>query len=160
ELHEEETIFTNSEIKDWLEHDIVVQGGELTGWPKLLAGDEMMLHWIQETKRLGKKVEGHFPGASEKTLAKMMLFGADCDHEAITGKDVYKRLLHGYTVSLRYSSIRPDLPVLLKEMKELGLDQYESMIMTTDGSTPSFYKQGICDHMIKIAIENDVPIID
>ena len=83
-----------------------------------------MLHWIQETKRLGKKVEGHFPGASEKTLAKMKLFGTDCDHESMTGSDVYHRLMHGYTVSLRHSSIRPDLPILLKEMNELGLDQY------------------------------------
>ena len=102
-----------------------------------------MLHWIQETKRLGKKVEGHFPGASDKTLAKMMLFGVDGDHESMTGNDVYKRLMHGYTVTLRHSSIRPDLPVLLKEMRDLELDQYESMMLTTDGSTPAFYKQGV-----------------
>ena len=38
----------------------------------------------------------------------MMLFGADCDHEAMTGKEVMSRLMQGYTVSLRNSSIRPD----------------------------------------------------
>ncbi|MCM3110590.1 adenine deaminase C-terminal domain-containing protein [Lederbergia lenta] len=160
EMDGEETIFSNGDIQSWLEHDLVVQGGELTGWPKLLAGDDLMLHWIQETKRVGKKVEGHFPGASDKTLAKMMLFGVDADHESMTGEDVYKRLMHGYNVSLRHSSIRPDLPVLLKEMSELGLQQYDSMLFTTDGSTPGFYKQGIADMMIRIALENDVPIID
>lgn len=160
ELHEEETIFTNGKVKSWLEHESVVQGGELTGWPKLLAGDDLMLHWIQETKRLGKKVEGHFPGASEQTLAKMMLFGVDSDHEAMNGNELMKRLMHGFTVSLRHSSIRPDLPVLLKEMKELNIDQYDSMMYTTDGSTPSFYKQGIVDMMIRIALENNVPTID
>ena len=160
ELENEEKVFTNSDVKSWIEHDSVVQGGELTGWPKLLAGDDLMLHWIQETKRLGKKVEGHFPGASEKTLAKMKLFGTDCDHESMTGSDVYHRLMHGYTVSLRHSSIRPDLPILLKEMNELGLDQYDSMIFTTDGSTPAFYKEGVADMMIRIAIESGVPVID
>ena len=160
ELENEEKVFTNSDVKSWIEHDSVVQGGELTGWPKLLAGDDLMLHWIQETKRLGKKVEGHFPGASEKTLAKMKLFGTDCDHESMTGSDVYHRLLRGYTVSLRHSSIRPDLPILLKEMNELGLDQYDSMIFTTDGSTPAFYKEGVADMMIRIAIESGVPVID
>jgi adenine deaminase len=160
ELENEEEIFSNANIQQWLEQDVVLQGGELTGWPKLLDGDDLMLHWIQEAKRLKKQIEGHFPGASEKTLAKMMLLGADCDHESMTGEDVYKRLLHGYTVSLRYSSIRPDLPKLLDEMKQLGIEQYDRCIFTTDGSTPAFYEAGIIDEMIRIAIEKDVPLID
>ncbi|VEF49176.1 adenine deaminase [Bacillus freudenreichii] len=160
ELESEEVIFSNSDVKTWLEQDKVVQGGELTGWPKLLDGDDLMLHWIQETKRLGKKVEGHFPGASDRTLAKLMLFGADCDHEAMTGEDIYKRLMQGYTVSLRHSSIRPDLPVLLDDMKKIGLDQYDSMLFTTDGSTPTFYSHGMIDVMIRMAIESGIPAID
>ncbi|MCC5468757.1 amidohydrolase family protein, partial [Pelosinus sp. Bkl1] len=143
-----------------MEHDAVLQGGELTGWPKLMAGDDMMLHWMQETKRLGKKVEGHFPGASEKTLAKMMLFGADCDHEAMTGEEVRTRLLQGYTVSLRHSSIRPDLPKLLQEIHELDIAVYDKFIMTTDGSSSSFYENGMMDMLISIAMENGVPEID
>jgi len=160
EIQNEEQTFSHSNIKSWLEHDAVLQGGELTGWPKLLDGDDMMLHWIQETKRMRKQIEGHFPGASEKTLAKLMLFGADCDHEAMTGKEVYNRLMQGYTVSLRHSSIRPDLPVLLDEIQQLGIDQYDKFIFTTDGSSASFYEQGMIDHMIRIAIDKGVPIID
>lgn len=160
ELLCEEEIFSHGDVKAWLEHDDVIQGGELTGWPKLLDGNDMMLHWIQEAKRLNKKIEGHFPGASEKTLAKMTLLGADCDHEAITGKEIYNRLMQGYTVSLRHSSLRPDLPVLLDEMKELGIEQYDKCIFNTDGSTALFYKQGVSDQTIRIALEKGVPIID
>jgi adenine deaminase len=160
EINFEEKVFSHSTIKSWLEHDAVLQGGELTGWPKLLAGDDLMLLWIQEAKRLHKKIEGHFPGASEKTLVKMVLLGADCDHESMTGEEVLRRLMHGYTVSLRYSSIRPDLPKLLEEIQELGIEHYDQMIFTTDGSTPAFYESGIIDHMIKIAIDKGVPIED
>ncbi|MFB5284269.1 adenine deaminase C-terminal domain-containing protein [Peribacillus sp. Hz7] len=160
ELNEEESFISHSAVKSWLEHDAVLQGGELTGWPRLLAGDDMMLHWIQEAKRMRKKIEGHFPGASEKTLAKMMLFGVDSDHEAMTGEEVMNRLMQGYSVSLRYSSIRPDLPKLLQEIHELGIDQYDHLFLTTDGSPPSFYEQGCMDVLIKLAIENGVPIID
>ncbi|MDQ0215572.1 adenine deaminase [Oikeobacillus pervagus] len=160
ELVDEENIFSNSEVKSWLEHEAVIQGGELTGWPKLLNGDDMMLHWIQEAKRLRKKVEGHFPGASEKTLTKMTLLGVDADHEALNGEDVYKRLMQGYMVSLRNSSIRPDLEVLLKDMKEMGIDQYDMMMFNTDGSTPSFYEKGVLDWMIQKAIEHEIPVID
>ncbi|MEH7491085.1 adenine deaminase C-terminal domain-containing protein [Neobacillus niacini] len=160
EILNEEDVFSHSNIKSWLEHDAVLQGGELTGWPKLLDGDDMMLHWIQETKRLNKKIEGHFPGASEKTLAKMILLGADSDHEAMTGEEVYDRLMQGYMVSLRYSSIRPDLPDLLDDMKRLGIEAYDRLMFNTDGSTSTFYEQGITDQMIRIAIDKGVPVID
>lgn len=160
EIQNEETTFSHGNIKSWLEHDAVLQGGELTGWPKLLDGDDLMLHWMQEAKRMRKQIEGHFPGASEKTLAKLMLLGADCDHEAINGQEIMNRLMQGYTVSLRYSSIRPDLPQLLDEMHELGIDHYESFVFTTDGSSSSFSDQGIIDQMIRIALEKGVPTID
>jgi adenine deaminase len=160
EILNEEEKFSHSNVKSWLEHDAVLQGGELTGWPKLLDGDDMMLHWMQETKRMRKKIEGHFPGASEKTLAKMMLLGADCDHEAMTGEEIYNRLMQGYMVSLRHSSIRPDLPQLLDDMKRLGIEAYDRLLFNTDGSSSAFYEQGITDHMIRMAIEKGVPIID
>ncbi|MFJ5763213.1 adenine deaminase C-terminal domain-containing protein [Neobacillus sp. NPDC093182] len=160
EILNEEDVFSHSNIKSWLEHDAVLQGGELTGWPKLLDGDDMMLHWIQEAKRMHKKIEGHFPGASEKTLAKMILLGADSDHEAMTGEEVYNRLMQGYMVSLRYSSIRPDLPDLLDDMKRLGIEAYDRLMFNTDGSTSTFYEQGITDQMIRIAIDKGVPVID
>lgn len=160
EILNEEDVFSHSNIKSWLEHDAVLQGGELTGWPKLLDGDDMMLHWIQEAKRMHKKIEGHFPGASEKTLAKMILLGADSDHEAMTGEEVYNRLIQGYMVSLRYSSIRPDLPDLLDDMKRLGIEAYDRLMFNTDGATSTFYEQGITDTMIRIAIEKGVPVID
>jgi adenine deaminase len=160
ELMNEEEIFAHSHIKSWLEHDAVLQGGELTGWPKLLDGDDMMLHWIQEAKRLRKQIEGHFPGASEKTLAKMMLLGADCDHEAMTGEEVYTRLMQGYMVSLRHSSIRPDLPCLLDDIKRLGIQAYDQLMLNTDGSSANFYEQGMTDWLIRIAIEKGIPVID
>jgi adenine deaminase len=160
EIQHEEDVFSNSNVRAWLENENVVQGGELTCWPKLMNGDDMILHWMQETKRLNKKIEGHFPGASEKTLAKMMLFGADCDHEAMTGEEVRKRLMQGYMVSLRHSSIRPDLPKLLDEIHELDIAVYDRFMMTTDGASTAFYENGVIDELIRIAMEKGVPVID
>ncbi len=158
ELQNEDDVFSNHRIKAWLEHECVLQGGELTAWPKVLhEGDDLILHWMQETKRLRKPIEGHLPGASEKTLVNMKLLGIDCDHESMTGEDVLKRLSLGYTVPLRHSSIRPDLPDLLDGINELGIDQYEKLMFTTDGSTPAFYEQGLIDYMIKVAIEKGIP---
>ncbi|CGG62172.1 MULTISPECIES: adenine deaminase [Bacillus] len=160
ELQNGETLFNREEIIEWLKHKAVLQGGELTAWPKLLHGDDEMLTWMQETKRLQKKVEGHFPGASETTLAKLKLLGTDCDHEAMTGQEAFTRLMQGYTVSLRNSSIRPDLEVLLKELLELGVKQFDRFFFTTDGSHPSFYENGMTNVMISTAIKQGVPVID
>ncbi|WP_042352015.1 adenine deaminase C-terminal domain-containing protein [Bacillus massiliigorillae] len=160
EIPNEETVFSHANIKSWLEHDAVLQGGELTGWPKLLDGDDLMLHWIQEAKRMRKQIEGHFPGASEKTLAKMTLLGADCDHEAMTGEEVMNRLMQGYSVSLRHSSIRPDLPKMIDEIHELGIDRYDKFFLNTDGSSPAFYENGVMNRLIAICIEHGVPVID
>ncbi|QPC45495.1 adenine deaminase C-terminal domain-containing protein [Mangrovibacillus cuniculi] len=156
----EDDPFTHANVKSWLEHDAVLQGGELTAWPQLLAGDDMLLHWVQEAKRMRKRVEGHLPGASPLTLTKMALAGVDSDHESISGEDVYQRLLAGLTVSLRHSSIRPDIPKILEELKKYDLTNYDDFMMTTDGSSPSFYKEGVSNILVKLAIDNGVPVVD
>ncbi|WP_379969740.1 adenine deaminase C-terminal domain-containing protein [Ectobacillus sp. sgz5001026] len=160
ELPNQDDIFNTEDVMSWLQHESVLQGGELTAWPKLLNGDNQMLSWVQETKRLNKKVEGHFPGASERTLAKLMLLGTDCDHEAMTGQEALTRLMQGYTVSLRHSSIRPDLEILLKELVDLGVRNFDRFFFTTDGSHPFFYENGMTDELIKMAMYHGIPVID
>ncbi|WP_407271312.1 adenine deaminase C-terminal domain-containing protein [Radiobacillus sp. PE A8.2] len=157
-LQDERELFRNSKVLEWLNHRAVIQGGELTSWPQVIADDDRILYWMQEAKRLGKPIEGHFPGASEKTLTKLKLLGASADHEAMTGKEVIDRVRLGYQVSLRYSSIRPDLPTIFKEIHEEGLNHYEMFGMTTDGSTPAFYEQGVINQCIQVAIEQGVPV--
>ncbi|WLD93741.1 adenine deaminase C-terminal domain-containing protein [Alkalihalobacillus sp. AL-G] len=159
-LQNESEVFSDEMFNSFLNHPYVVQGGELTSWPAVLKGDDQTLHWMQETKRRGLKVEGHLPGASERTLTKMAVLGIDCDHEAMTGEEAVRRMTLGYTTSLRYSSIRPDLPEILEEMLSLGVRNFERVLMTSDGSTPNFYKDGVTDAMIRIAIEKGVPIED
>lgn len=160
ELDDENDIFSTENVHAWLNHPAVVQGGELTGWPKVLAGDDEMLDWMQMTTRLGKPIEGHLPGASEKTLTQMALLGVGADHEAMTGEEIERRINLGYSTVLRYSSIRPDLPDILDEMRERGIDHFDRVYMTTDGSTPAFYEQGVIDRMIEIALEKGVPDVD
>ncbi|MBY7142674.1 adenine deaminase [Virgibacillus sp. NKC19-3] len=159
-LKDEDALFNTKEVLSWLLHPSVVQGGELTSWPRLLDGGDRLLHWIQEAKRHRKPVEGHFPGASEKTLTKMKLFGVNADHESMTGEEVMKRLQLGYQVALRHSSIRPDLPKLIEEIVEADLPTYENLTMTTDGSTPEFYENGLLNVCIEIAIDKGIPLED
>ena len=56
----------------------------------------------------------------------MKLLGADGDHEAMTVEEVERRIMQGYAVTLRHSSIRPDLPHLLKGIVEKN---FQSLII-------------------------------
>ncbi|MBU9721260.1 MULTISPECIES: adenine deaminase C-terminal domain-containing protein [Bacillaceae] len=160
ELINEADVLSYSNMKAWLDHPYVVQGGELTDWPSVLQGDDSMLHWMLETKDVRKPIEGHLPGAGEKTLTKMALLGVDGDHESMSGEEVLRRLDVGMTASIRYSSIRPDLSRIINELHELGLHDYDRLLMTTDGSSPEFLENGMMDHLIKLAMEQGVPFID
>ncbi|MCM3758467.1 amidohydrolase family protein [Sporosarcina aquimarina] len=160
DLQNEAEIFAPEKVAEWLKRDDVLMGGELTGWPRLLKGDPVMTASLQKAKQLGIKVEGHLPGASERTLARMRLLGVNGDHESMTADEVELRLLQGYAVTLRESSIRPDLKPLLEGILEKGLDVFDHLMMTTDGSPPLFHEDGVMDKCIRIALEVGVDPID
>ncbi|MCG3086402.1 adenine deaminase C-terminal domain-containing protein [Sporosarcina cyprini] len=159
-LRHEKEIFNIHDIKEWIARKDVLMGGELTGWPRLLNGDQAMLEAMGAAKQAGKKVEGHFPGASDRTLARMKLLGTDGDHEAMTAEEVERRLLQGYAVTLRHSSIRPDLPVMLRDIVAAEWDVFDHLMMTTDGSTPSFHVDGVMDKCIQAALDAGVSPVD
>lgn len=158
ELDADSISIDNRRIQAWLKHPQVIQAGELTGWPRLSQGDDELLHWMQDAIKLGKPIEGHFPGASAKTLTKMALYGVTSDHEAMTVEEAMTRLELGYTTTIRYSSIRPDLPDIFKGLVEAGLTQFDKVLVTTDGSTPSFYKAGMMDETIRLMLEAGIPV--
>ncbi len=151
--------FTKDRLVNLLQHERVVQAGELTAWPRALAGDETILEGITEAKKLGKRIEGHSPGASSDTLNALAALGITADHEAIKGEEVLRRLRLGMYATLRHSSIRPDLPDLIKELQALSFDfsSASRLMLTTDGSAPPFLAHGFVDFLIKLALDNGVP---
>lgn len=160
ELINDHNLFLHSNMKAWLDHPYVVQGGELTDWPSVLKGNDQMLHWMLKTKDVKKPIEGHLPGAGEKTLSQMAILGVNGDHESMSGEDILKRLDVGMTASIRHSSIRPDLPKIIRELHDLGLNQYDQLMMNTDGSPPHFLENGMMEYLIELAVAEGVPIIE
>ena len=152
-LPDEDELFSHERVRDLLSHPRVLQGGELTAWPSLLAGDERMVRWIEDLRGLGKRVEGHAPGSSYKTLARLAAAGVTGDHEPITPEEVWDRLRLGYMTTLRHSSLRPDLPILLEGLLKKDNVPWHRLMMTTDGPTPAYLRHGFVDYLIKTALE-------
>ncbi len=157
-LHEP-TIFPQETVSQLIRHPWFAQVGEITDWPALLEGNQAMQQWMVEAGWLGKKAEGHAPGASDRTLNPLAAAGITACHESITSEDVLLRLQMGMYATLRNSSTRLDLASIVKGLMKHQNIAWERIMMTTDGPTAPAFKDGFNDALIKIAIENGMPAI-
>ena len=153
-------LFTPERVKRILQHPLVLQSGELTGWKAFLDGEEEMVELMYLARMAGKPIEAHNPGASVETLTAMTAAGITCCHESVTAEEVLRRLRLGLYATLRHSSIRPDLPELVQGLLQEKHPNWNRMMLTTDGSSPFFFKQGFIDSLIHLAIENGLPPVE
>ncbi|HEY6691114.1 MAG TPA: adenine deaminase C-terminal domain-containing protein [Rubrobacter sp.] len=152
----EEEMFGLEKVEPLLRRDDVLGTAEVTRWTALAAGDPALISGIRMAKSLGKIVDGHTGGASESRLQPVAAAGIDADHEAITREEVLNRLRLGIWTMLRNSSLRPDLPELLRSVTENGVSTHR-LIMTTDGPSPEFIAEhGLVDGMLRVAVDNGV----
>ncbi|MDP9439491.1 MAG: amidohydrolase family protein, partial [Actinomycetota bacterium] len=155
----EDEMFALEKVEPLLRHNDVVGTAEVTRWPALAAGDPNLVAGIRAAKALGKIVDGHTGGASEARLQPVVAAGIDADHEAINRREVLNRLRLGVWTMLRNSSLRPDLPELLRVVTDDGVST-QRLTMTTDGPSPEFIAEhGLVDGMLRIAVESGVPPI-
>ncbi|MBA4601068.1 adenine deaminase C-terminal domain-containing protein [Thermoactinomyces mirandus] len=154
---ERKRLFDFERVEEMIHYDRVVQTGELTDWHALLDGDDRMVAWITAARNEGKRVEGHVPGATCRTLSRLAAAGLTGDHESISFSDVWQRLKLGYMVTLRHSSIRPDLPRIMEELVQRKNVPWHRLMMTTDGATPLYFKKGFNDFLIRLAIQCGCP---
>lgn len=135
-----------------LKSPAVWQAGEVTDWKSWIDGAPEMRRTALAAKEMRKKIEGHCAGASYETLNVLTAAGVTADHEAINAGDALNRLRLGIWTTLRHSSLRPDLPDLLPGL--IGeLKNWSRVMMTTDGPTPEYLKDGYTDHLLRTAME-------
>lgn len=156
-FHGEREMFAPENIRKLLDRDDVIGTAEVTRWTALAAGDADILAGIAEARRRRKNSDGHTGGASEARLPALVAAGIDADHEAITKEELLHRLRFGLWTMMRHSSLRPDLPELLRAITEDGVDT-RRLIMTTDGPSPEYLaEEGFVDGMLRLAVEHGVP---
>lgn len=140
-------------LKTWLAHPLVVQGGEFTEWFQLLQGDDELLERLHLLKSARMRVEGHLPGVSYEKISGIAAAGIGADHESLNADDVLKRLRLGLYASLRYSSIRPDLPDILAGLAGDPRFNLNRVMLTSDGPSPHFTEEHSIPAMIKLCME-------
>ncbi|MDF9409874.1 amidohydrolase family protein [Pelotomaculum isophthalicicum JI] len=152
----EENIFSIANLKELYSDPSIIKIGEITRWPLIVEGDYSLLEKIILASANHKGFEGHTAGCSYDHLNVIAAAGAESCHESITAEDVAQRLRLGFWTMLRHSSLRPDLPELLRAITEMRLPT-NRMLFTTDGSRPSFIaREGLIDGMLRMAVRAGV----
>jgi adenine deaminase len=152
----EDALYSIDNLRDLLQNAHIASLGEITRWQEMLQGDDKLRELIGIAKNLGKRVDAHTAGAKYERLNVLSWSGMESCHESINGQQLLDRVRLGLYVMLRHSSLRPDLPELVKTIVSKGLSM-DRMMLTTDGSTAGFHQEfGMNDNLIKIAIQGGI----
>ncbi len=150
---EEAELFSLTNLDKVFKEPRVIKLAEIPRWTQLVEGDESVIQRISLAEERGLGFEGHAPGCSYERLNAVAAAGEESCHEAITAGDVLNRLRLGFWTILRHSSLRPDLPELLRAITEYKLPT-QRLLFTTDGSTPGFLaREGWIEGMVRKAVE-------
>jgi adenine deaminase len=150
--------FHNERLVEVLDHPLVMGVGEAPAWARFLGSEESSLGAaITEAHRRGLIADGHMAGARGEKLAALVAAGLRSCHEAITADEALERLRLGLWTPLRHSSLRPDLPELLRVVTEEEIDTGR-ILFTADGPAPdAIADHGYLDGLLRLAVEAGVP---
>ncbi|CAA9457607.1 MAG: Adenine deaminase [uncultured Rubrobacteraceae bacterium] len=153
-----EDYFDHERLEEVLDHPLVMGVGEAPAWARFLQSEEAPLGAaIVEANRRGLIADGHTAGARDDKLAALVAAGLRSCHEAITADEALERLRLGLWTPLRHSSLRPDLPELLRIVTEEEIDT-SRVLFTTDGPAPdAISEHGYLDGLLRLAVEAGVP---
>ena len=159
-MKDEETLFSEANLKRLLRNPFVLSIGEITRWQELLKGQPKLLELIRFARRLGKRVDGHTAGAKYEKLCVISRVGVESCHESINDREALERVRLGLHVMLRHSSLRQDLRTLLSAIQKAPFSTSRVML-TTDGSTPAYHlNSGMTDHLVEIALEEGIKPVE
>lgn len=154
----EEDHFHVERLEEVLDHPLAVGVGEAPAWARFLQDEDSPFGAaIIEAESRGLVADGHTAGARDDKLSALVAAGLRSCHEAITADEALERLRLGLWTPLRHSSLRPDLPELLRVVTEKGIDTGR-LLFTTDGPSPdAISEHGYIDNLLRLAVEAGVP---
>jgi adenine deaminase len=157
----DEDYFDGGRLSEVLDHPLVMGVGEAPAWARFLESEESLLGAaITEAHRRGLIADGHTTGARGAKLAALTAAGLRSCHEATTADEALERIRLGLWTPLRHSTLRPDLPELLRVVTEESIDT-SRVLFTADGPSPdAIAEHGYLDGLLRIAVEAGVPPIE
>ncbi len=146
-----EHFMTNEEVGKLLRRKEAIGLGEVY-WTEVLKGHQELFDWIEEAKRVGKKLDGHTAGARGNKLQAYVSLGITSCHEPISAEETLERLRLGMYILIREGEIRRELEAI-SSLKDENID-LRRLILSTDGLGPwQFVADGYMEFVVQKAID-------
>jgi adenine deaminase len=138
------------DLKPFYQHPMVLGLAEVMNFPAVLHCENSMIEKIVETKKAGKKIDGHAAGLSSHDLNIYMAAGIRTDHESVTAKEAKERLKKGMYLMIREGTVAKDLRQLLPVVNERN--SRRCLLVTDDKHLDDLITEGSINHNVRLAI--------
>ena len=146
----QEHAITVDETRRLLKMKEVIGLGE-SYWTPVVKGDPRILSLMAESKKAGKKIDGHSAGARDNKLQAYAALGVTSCHEPTTVDEILERLRLGMYVLVREGEIRRELEGVAR-IKDEKID-FRLMGLATDGPGPwQLLRDGYMEFVVQKAI--------
>jgi len=136
------------EIHYFLHEENVLGLGEVMNYPGVLACDKPILDKLIATG--DKRIDGHCPGLTGKSLNAYIIAGIKSDHECVTPEEAREKLRLGMHVMVREGSTAKNLETLAPLVQEL---YHARMSLITDDKHPvELAEEGHIDYLLRRAV--------
>jgi len=139
-----------SDLAELIDHPRVLGLGEAMDYPGVAAARIEIMEKIELARAAGKRVDGHSPAMTGKSLAAYAAAGIGTDHECRNVKEMKERLRMGMRVLIREGTAARDLAALIK-----GVDSSlarRCAFCTDDKQPGDILSEGHIDFSIRKAV--------
>jgi len=146
-----------SEIAEAMTWEGIIGLGEMMNFPGVYFSDEKMHAEMEETRKAGKVIGGHY-AAPDLGLPfhGYVAGGPEDDHEGTRLEDAIARARQGMKPMLRFGSAWHDVADQVRAITEMGLDSRHFILCTDDSHSETLVKEGHVNRAVKVAIANGV----
>lgn len=137
-------------LEPYLDHEEISGLGEMMNYPGVVAQDKDVLAKIAGTHIRFKRVDGHAPALSGKSLNAYLAAGISSDHECVDPSEALEKLRAGMHIMIREGTGAKNLKDLLPVITEKNASRF--MWCTDDRHPHDICGQGHIDHMIREAV--------
>jgi len=137
------------EIKSLLKEPWTIGLAEVMNFPGVISADPDVLKKIELSK--GKRVDGHAPFLSGKSLYAYLTAGIRSDHECTTLKEAKEKLSNGMWIQVREGTTARNLKTLLPLVT--SKNSRRLFFVTDDRHPKELIEEGHIDSMVRGAIK-------
>jgi adenine deaminase len=145
---------TAEDLLPYFSQERIVALAEMMNFPGVIFGDPQVLAKIDRARKSGKRLDGHAPALTGKSLYAYLSSGISSDHECTTAVEALEKLAAGMHIMVREGTCARNLAALLPVINP---HTYRRMMWCTDDRHPhDLLQEGHIDSIVRAAIEGGV----